>query len=275
MGRLLMGTGRRKRPTAGKLFRFDRSFGARYVVGVDEAGRGSLAGPLVAAGVLLDLEEMGAAERRALAWLNDSKQKSREEREALFPHVIRAATRVSVSVHSVRAIDSRGLHKSNLAALAICMRRAAVPGAICLSDGFRVPCELEHTAVVDGDAKSAAIAAASVIAKVSRDRYMCRADELHPGWGFAGNAGYSTPDHREAILANGISPLHRRSFASVAYSQLSLGGDPRAAGDFSTGPPEDGSPEAGSEGGADVIDLDLARAQKADADDVEAVARDA
>jgi ribonuclease HII len=76
--------------------------------------------------------------------------------------------------------------------------------------------------VVDGDARSAAIAAASVIAKVTRDRYMHRADLVYPGWGFAGNVGYSTPDHREAIVARGISPLHRRSFASVAYSQLEL-----------------------------------------------------
>src|SRR5262245_493053 len=214
---------RRKRPTAAKLFRFDRSFGVRYVAGVDEAGRGSLAGPLVAAGVLLDLEGMGRSERRALAWLNDSKQKSPEEREQLYPHVLRAAARVSVAVRSVRAIDGNGLHVSNLAALADCLRGVSREGCVHLVDGFRLPpCELGHRAVVDGDARSAAIAAASVIAKVTRDRYMCRADELYPGWGFAGNVGYSTPDHRDAILANGISPLHRRSFASVAYSQLEL-----------------------------------------------------
>jgi ribonuclease HII len=194
------------------------------VAGVDEAGRGSLAGPLVAAGVLLDLEGMGRRERRALAWLNDSKQKSLDEREELYPHVVRAASCVSVAVRSVRAIDSRGLHVSNLAALGDCLRSvSAGERAVRLVDGFPLPsCELDHTPVVDGDARSAAIAAASVIAKVTRDRYMRRADGLYPGWGFAGNVGYSTPDHREAILANGISPLHRRSFASVAYSQLEL-----------------------------------------------------
>jgi ribonuclease HII len=194
------------------------------VAGVDEAGRGSLAGPLVAAGVLLDLEGMGRRERRALAWLNDSKQKSLDEREELYPHVVRAASCVSVAVRSVRAIDSRGLHVSNLAALGDCLRSvSAGERAVRLVDGFPLPsCELDHTPVVEGDARSAAIAAASVIAKVTRDRYMRRADGLYPGWGFAGNVGYSTPDHREAILANGISPLHRRSFASVAYSQLEL-----------------------------------------------------
>ena len=193
------------------------------VAGVDEAGRGSLAGPLVAAGVLIDLERIGRRERRALAWLDDSKQKSPEERERLYPHVIRAAARVSVAVRSVRAIDGHGLHVSNLSALADCLHAVADDEAICLVDGFRLPkCELEHRPVVDGDARSAAIAAASVVAKVTRDRYMRRADAAYPGWGFAGNVGYSTPEHRDAILARGISPLHRRSFASVAYSQLDL-----------------------------------------------------
>lgn len=220
---------------------------------MDEAGRGSLAGPLMAGGVLFDLERMGRSERRALAWLNDSKQQSHTDRERLYPAVIRAAARVSVAVHPVSAIDSRGLHKSNLAALAECMRTVHVPGAMCLSDGFPVPCEIEHTAVVDGDAKSAAIAAASVIAKVTRDRYMRRAARLHPGWGFEENVGYSTPGHREAILENGISPLHRRSFASVAYSQLELG----------------------SEGRADVIQLHGPAGAERDADDVEPIARDA
>jgi ribonuclease HII len=214
---------RRGRPTAARLFRFDRSFGSRHVAGVDEAGRGSLAGPLVAAGVLLDLEGIGRSERRALAWLNDSKQKSPEEREQLYPSVLRAAARVSVAVRSVRAIDRSGLHVSNLGALGDCLEAVSVEAAVRLVDGFRLPaCELEHTPVVDGDARSAAIAAASVIAKVTRDRFMHRADAAYPGWGFAANVGYSTPEHREAILANGISPLHRRSFASVAYSQLEL-----------------------------------------------------
>jgi ribonuclease HII len=214
---------KRRRPTAARLFRYDRSFGRRFVAGVDEAGRGSLAGPLVAAGVLLDLEGIGRRERRALAWLNDSKQMSPEEREELYPHVLRAAACVAVAVRSVRAIDGRGLHVSNLGALSDCLRSVSCEGAVRLVDGFRLSsCELEHTPVVEGDARSAAIAAASVIAKVTRDRYMRRADLAYPEWGFAGNVGYSTPDHRDAILAHGISPLHRRSFASVAYSQLQL-----------------------------------------------------
>ena len=104
--------------------------------------------------------------------------------------------------------------------------RRAGSGVACLVDGFRLhDCEITHTAVVDGDARSAAIAAASVIAKVTRDRYMRRIAATHPHWNFDGNVGYSTPEHRDAIREHGISPLHRRSFASIAYTQLELGGE--------------------------------------------------
>ena len=230
---------------------------------MDEAGRGSLAGPLVAAGVCIDLERIGRRERRALARLDDSKQKTEEEREELYPHVIRAAAGVTVAVRSVRAIDRNGLHVSNLAALTDCLRSVSPEDATCLVDGFRLPgCEREHTAVVDGDARSAAIAAASVIAKVTRDRYMRRVHALYPEWGFAEHVGYSTPEHREAIVERGICPLHRRSFASIAYTQLELG--------------EDGLPEeAALERVAEVIDIREAIRAEADPDDIEAIAGDA
>jgi ribonuclease HII len=104
-----------------------------------------------------------------------------------------------------------------------CLERVAVPGAACLTDGFPLPdCAVEHRPVIDGDARSAAVAAASVIAKVTRDRYMGRIDASYPGFGFAENVGYSTPEHRAAILRLGPSALHRRSFQSIAYSQLEL-----------------------------------------------------
>src|SRR3954454_23825042 len=213
---------RARRRRAAKLFRFDRSLGARLVAGADEAGRGSLAGPLVAAAVLIDYENLSLRDRRALSDLDDSKVRSPEEREELYPCVLRAATRVAVTVRCVRGIDARGLHVTNLAALARSLERVAVPGAVCLTDGFRVPTAMEHRAVIDGDATSAAIAAASVIAKVTRDRYMCGVDGAYPQFGFAGNVGYSTPEHRAAIIEHGPSDLHRRSFQSIAYSQLEL-----------------------------------------------------
>jgi ribonuclease HII len=205
------------------LFRFDRQFGVRFVAGADEAGRGCLAGPLVAAAVLFDYESLGLADRRALSALNDSKQHTAEMREELYPRVLRVATRVAVTSRCVRGIDERGLHKTNLAALSDVLRRVGREGCLCLSDGFPVPATgFDQRPVVGGDAMSASIAAASVIAKVSRDRFMHRMEERYPGWEFATHVGYSTPEHRAAIEKLGVSPLHRLSFQSMAYQQLAL-----------------------------------------------------
>jgi ribonuclease HII len=214
---------KRKRSTGRRLFAFDRRLGVRWVAGADEAGRGCLAGPLVAAAVLFDLEALTTRELRALSRLNDSKQHSIEVREELFPIVLRTAAKVCVVSRCARGIDARGLHKTNLAALRDALLGVARPGCICLSDGFPVgDIGFEQRAIVEGDATSAAIAAASIIAKVTRDRYMRRADELHPGWEFAAHVGYSTPEHRAAIERIGVSPLHRLSFQSMAYQQLAL-----------------------------------------------------
>jgi ribonuclease HII len=207
-----------------RLFAFDRGLDSRWVAGADEAGRGCLAGPLVAAAVLIDYETLSHADRRALAGLHDSKQMHAEKRAELFPCVLRAAERVSVVVRCARGIDARGLHVTNIEALSSALERLAPDErATCLVDGFSLrECRVPHRAVIEGDGTSAAIAAASVIAKVTRDRYMQRAAAQHPGWGFEEHVGYSTPEHREAIERIGISPLHRRSFQSVAYSQLGL-----------------------------------------------------
>ena len=177
----------------------------------------------MAAAVLIDYETLSLRDRRALGELDDSKKRTPEEREELYPAVLRAAARVAVTVRCVKGIDARGLHVTNVAALARSLERVAIPGAVCLVDGFRLaPCRIEHRQVIDGDARSASIAAASVIAKVTRDRYMHRCEESHPGFGFGENAGYSTPEHREAIIRMGPTELHRRSFGSIAYTQLAL-----------------------------------------------------
>jgi ribonuclease HII len=182
-----------------------------------------LAGPLVAAAVLFDLERLKPTDVRALGALNDSKQHTPEGRAELFPVIMRIATKVAVVSRCAPGIDARGLHVTNLAALRDALWRVACDGCICLSDGFPVAqTGHEQRAVVGGDAKSAAIAAASVIAKETRDRYMRRADALHPGWEFAQHVGYSTPEHRDAIERLGVTPLHRLSFQSAAYQQLAL-----------------------------------------------------
>jgi ribonuclease HII len=218
---------RRRRASSGqRLFAFDRRLGYRFLAGADEAGRGCLAGPLVAAAVLFDYEALTTRELRSLAALNDSKQHSAEAREDLYPLVLRSAARIHVVSRCVRGIDARGLHKTNLAALRDALRgvtRDLAGEVLCLVDGFSVAdFERPQRAIVDGDATSAAIAAASIVAKVTRDRFMHHADIQHPGWSFAEHVGYSTPSHREAILSNGVSPLHRMSFQSLAYQQLAL-----------------------------------------------------
>lgn len=214
---------RRPRPPGRRLFAFDRELGARFVAGADEAGRGCLAGPLVAAAVLFDYERLSRADTRALSALNDSKQQTPERREALYPVILRVASKVAVISRCAPGIDRRGLHVTNLAALRDALARVACDGCICLSDGFPVAATgHRQQAVVGGDARSAAIAAASVVAKVTRDRYMHRADKLHPGWEFASHVGYATREHRAAIERLGITPLHRLSFQSAAYQQLAL-----------------------------------------------------
>jgi ribonuclease HII len=208
---------------ARRLFKFDRSLGPRFVAGADEAGRGCLAGPLVAAAVLFDLERVGPGEVRALRDLNDSKQQNHEARAKLVPVIYRIAAKVAIVTRCAPGIDARGLHVTNLAALRDALARVACEECVCLSDGFPVAAlGYEQRAVIGGDAKSAAIAAASVIAKETRDRYMKRADAAHPGWEFAQHVGYATPEHRDAIERLGVSPLHRLSFQSAAYQQLAL-----------------------------------------------------
>ena len=129
-------------------------------VGVDEVGRGCLAGPLVTAAVLLDMEALGLREARALSALNDSKQHTHEAREALFPVVMRTAAKVAIVSRCAPGIDDRGLHRTNLDALRDALARVARPGCVCLVDGFAVPdVGHEQRAIVNGDATSAAIAA--------------------------------------------------------------------------------------------------------------------
>jgi ribonuclease HII len=209
-----------------RLFDFDRGLDHRFVAGTDEAGRGCLAGPLVAAAVLFDYERLSVSDRRILGGIHDSKQMTEEARLEMFPCVLRAAARTSIVIRSAPGIDRRGLHVTNCEALGDALARLEPgPETICLVDGFRLPrCEVPHRRVVGGDRTSAAIAAASVLAKVTRDRYMHQAAERYPGWGFEKHVGYSSPEHRAAIDEIGISPLHRRSFQSVAYTQLGLDG---------------------------------------------------
>jgi ribonuclease HII len=205
-------------PPGQRLLRFDRRLGVRYVAGADEAGRGSLAGPLVVAGVLLDLECLRHHRVRPLALLNDSKQVAPDEREELFQAVVGCATRISVRIVPPVEIDRHGLHRSNLRGLRAVLGDLSPPAEACLVDGFRLgPTAPPHRAVVDGDTKSAAIAAASIVAKVTRDRVMRRMDALFPRYGFASHVGYITPDHAAAVRRYGPCVQHRMSFQALCY----------------------------------------------------------
>jgi ribonuclease HII len=207
-------------PTPGrKLLAFDRKLGVRLVAGADEAGRGSLAGPLVTAGVLMDYDRLRGHAVRPLALLNDSKQVTPDGRETLFRAVLACAERVIVKVVPPTVIDADGLHRSNLRGLREVLAGLSPPAEACLVDGFRLgPAAPPHCAVVDGDTKSAAIAAASIVAKVTRDRLMRRLDAVYPAYGFSSHVGYITPRHSAVVREVGPCALHRRSFEARCYA---------------------------------------------------------
>ncbi|WP_084524022.1 ribonuclease HII [Nocardia inohanensis] len=181
------------------------------VAGVDEAGRGPSAGPLVVAACLLAPKAY-----TSLSGLDDSKKLTESTREELFPVIKRLALAWSVIVVPAWEIDAIGIHVANIEG----MRRAVasldpVPGYV-LTDGFRVPgVPVPSLPVIGGDAAAACIAAASVLAKVTRDRMMVELDAQYPGYGFAAHKGYNTPEHTEAIQRLGITPEHRRSWRNV------------------------------------------------------------
>ena len=207
--------------TGRKLLAFDRRLGVRFVAGADEAGRGSLAGPLVVAAVLFDYARLRDQRVRPLTLLNDSKRLSPGERESLFRAISACAARIAVRVVPPAVIDRDGLHRSNLRALRETLHSLCPPAQACLVDGFRLgPLAPDHRAVVDGDSRSGTIAAASVVAKVVRDRCMRRMDALFPQYGFTSHVGYITPRHSAAVRERGPSEIHRLSFQALCYAEL-------------------------------------------------------
>ena len=181
------------------------------VCGVDEAGRGPLAGPVVAAAVIL---ERG----RIPKGLNDSKQLCEETREDLFPRIMDMAVAVGVGEACVEEIDLVNIRQATHLAMARAVRALSVAAQFALVDGNdapALPCKCDT--LVDGDARSVSIAAASIIAKVTRDRVMRRLHEEHPCYNWHRNKGYGTPDHLAGLRACGVSIHHRRSFSPVYH----------------------------------------------------------
>lgn len=183
-----------------------RAAGHWPVAGTDEAGRGPLAGPVVAAAVILDPDHIPAG-------LNDSKQLTAKQRERLFEEILATAD-VSIASSGPALIDERNILRASLDAMRRAVLGLCVEPAYVLTDGRDIPPGIPCSAkaVIQGDARSVSIAAASIIAKVTRDRMMARAHAVYPAYGFASHAGYGTAQHRAAIDAEGPCPLHRMSF---------------------------------------------------------------
>ncbi len=189
--------------------------GYTCIVGLDEVGRGPLAGPVVSAAVVLDLDSVPQG-------LADSKALSALKREALFGEIL-ATSKVGIASVSHAEIDTINIRQASL--LAMCRAMAALP---CIpdmafvdgNDPPRLPCATE--AVIKGDSSIASIAAASIVAKVVRDRMMARLSEAYPAYGFASNAGYSTKTHLSVLASDGPCPFHRLSFAPLKQGLLDL-----------------------------------------------------
>ncbi|MFO0995626.1 MAG: ribonuclease HII [Alphaproteobacteria bacterium] len=183
------------------------------VIGIDEAGRGPWAGPVMAAAVLLDRERLSPLLRDGLA---DSKTLSRERRSVLFEALLREA-RFGIGAASVEEIDRHNILKATFRAMARAVRALGIRPDLALVDGNRappLPCPVET--IIKGDSLSLSIAAASIIAKVTRDRLMDSLARRYPGFGWERNAGYGTAEHQAALDRFGVTPHHRRSFAPIA-----------------------------------------------------------
>lgn len=186
--------------------------GISPLAGVDEAGRGACAGPLVVASVIL--RDPHASE---LAMVRDSKEISEKIREELFDVVTAAALSLSVVIISNEEIDARGVHAANLDGMRRAVQGLEITPAYVLTDGYAIEgLALPNLAVWKGDQVVTCISAASIIAKVTRDRIMREMDLLYPEYGLASHKGYITKVHTEALQKYGVTPVHRRSFSNIA-----------------------------------------------------------
>jgi ribonuclease HII len=182
--------------------------GAMRVAGVDEVGRGSLFGPVVAAAVILD-------PGYRVRGLRDSKLLPPERRELLAPRIREHAVAWAVAAVDAARIDQINVYQASRLAMREAVMHLQPAADHLLIDAVRLDCELPQRAIIHGDALSASIAAASILAKVERDRMMCEWDLVFPEYGLASHKGYSTPQHLAALLEHGPTPLHRQSFAPV------------------------------------------------------------
>ena len=189
------------------MYAFEREYSDFcYIAGVDEVGRGPLAGPLVASAVILpkDFE---------ILYLNDSKQLSEKKREELYDEILSNAVSYGIGMASPELIDEINVLNADYEAMKQALQKLKFKPDILLNDAVKIPnIDIEQVPIIKGDAKSASIAAASIVAKVTRDRMMVDYDKDYPEYGFASNKGYGSAMHIEALKKYGPTPIHRKSF---------------------------------------------------------------
>ncbi|WP_188204174.1 ribonuclease HII [Desemzia incerta] len=187
--------------------------GKKLIAGVDEVGRGPLAGPVVSAAVILP-------EDFNIVGINDSKQLSLAKRNELFYIIQEKALAVGVGIKDAAVIDQVNIYEASKLAMLEAIEQMPIQPDHLLVDAMTLPLPVSQESIIKGDAKSVSIAAASVIAKVTRDRMMEEYDVMYPGYGFPNNAGYGTKEHLTALEDLGVTPIHRRSFAPVREALL-------------------------------------------------------
>ena len=190
--------------------KYERDFWAQgdQVAGIDEVGRGPLAGPVVTSAVILphDFD---------IPLVNDSKQLTAKERERLYPLILEQALAVSVGIGSPKLIDQINIYQATRVAMRRAVMGLGVVPQQLIVDAMQIPVQVPQTRLIKGDAKSASVAAASIVAKVYRDHLMATYDVLYPGYGFANNAGYGTKEHLTGLADRGVTPIHRTTFSPV------------------------------------------------------------
>lgn len=192
-------------------FSYEKQFWQKgeLVAGVDEVGRGPLAGPVVTAAVIID-------HNFDLLEVNDSKKLSPEKRLQLYPKILSEAVSVGIGVKSAAVIDQINIYEADRQAMAQAVKALDVKPDALLVDAMNVPIDIPQIELIKGDAKSNSIAAATIVAKVFRDKLMDDYDKIYPQYGFPRNAGYGTKEHVEALKKYGPTPIHRKTFAPVS-----------------------------------------------------------
>lgn len=182
--------------------------GKKVIVGLDEAGRGPMAGPLVVGAVIFDKDYYNKD-------INDSKQLSEKKRELLYDIIVENALAYQIEIIDVDEVDRLNVYQASKQGMLRAIEHIAVKPDYALTDAMPLGDIIEHQAIVKGDALSMSIGAASILAKVTRDRIMKEYDQQYPEYGFAKHKGYPTRQHKEALKKYGVTPIHRRSFQPV------------------------------------------------------------